>query len=50
MAAFFKVGNRAIEWHVGEKLPAFVEEHRVVTIQADGDELEVILRALRATE
>lgn len=33
-----------VEWHTGEPLP---EVGRVVTIQADGDELEVILNALK---
>lgn len=34
-------------WHVGETLPIITA--RVVTFQADGDELEVILAALKAT-
>lgn len=31
------------EWHVGEPVP---EVGRVVTFQADGDELELILKAM----
>ena len=33
------------EWHVGEELPRNLP--RVVTFQADGDELEAILRGLK---
>jgi hypothetical protein len=36
-----------IEWHVGEALPEITG--RVVTFQADGDELECIVNALKAT-
>jgi len=35
-------------WRVGEPIPDIVS--RVVTFQADGDELEVILRALRGAK
>jgi len=33
------------EWHTGEKLPRI--DGRVVTFQADGEELEVLLEVLR---
>lgn len=33
-------------WHLGDALPA-VAQRRVVRLQADGDELAVILAALR---
>jgi len=36
-----------IEWHVGAPLPEITG--RVITFQADGDELECILKALRDT-
>jgi len=36
-----------IEWHVGEALPEIIG--RVITFQADGDELECIVNALKAT-
>jgi len=36
-----------IEWHVGEALPEIIG--RGVTFQADGDELECIVNALKAT-
>jgi hypothetical protein len=35
------------EWHYGEPLPRL--ECRVVSFQADGDELELIIDALRKT-
>jgi len=35
-------------WHIGEGLPtAQLESARVVTFQADGDELQIILDALK---
>lgn len=34
-------------WHVGEPLPEIT--HRVVTFQADGDELEMIVAAMIRT-
>ena len=36
-----------IEWHVGEGIPDITG--RVITFQADGDELECIVNALKAT-
>lgn len=42
------VGNRIhYQWHVGEPIP--VTDARVVTFQADGDELEMIYQAMRDT-
>ena len=35
------------QWHFGEPLPMFRD--RVITFQADGDELLLILRALAAS-
>ena len=39
-----KKGTIVLEWHVGEPVPANLP--RVVTFQADGDELELILHAM----
>lgn len=52
MALYIKiktpVGTTAwFEWHTGEPLPPL---GRVVEMQADGDELEVILHALSPTQ
>ena len=38
-------GSRVIQWHVGEDLAQITG--RVVTFQADGDELALILTAMR---
>tara|TARA_R110002051_G_scaffold225581_1_gene288502 strand:+ start:283 stop:669 length:387 start_codon:yes stop_codon:yes gene_type:complete len=38
---------RDYEWHVGEGIPEITG--RVITFQADGDELECIVNALKAT-
>lgn len=35
-----------IPWHTGETIPHMIFEQRVLTIQADGHELEQILEAL----
>lgn len=48
MAAYFsgrKMGEKT--WHISQPLPKI--EDRVVTIQADGDELVAILRGLGQT-
>lgn len=34
------------QWHTGEPLPKHINEARVVTIQADCDELDIIMEAL----
>ena len=36
-------------WHLGNEIPEFVEDERVVTFQADGDELNLFLQAMAAT-
>lgn len=36
-----------LHWHIGEPVPAL--KARVVTFQADGDELDLILEAMRKT-
>ena len=36
-----------MSWHVGEPLPEIIKQGRVVTLQVDGDELELILAAMR---
>ena len=37
-----------IQWHIGEPCPQFKDiDGRVFTFQADGDELHVILEAIR---
>lgn len=36
-----------IEWHTGEPLPVELGRARVVKFQADGDELDLILRTLK---
>lgn len=51
MAAYFKNGDSSTEgrwyqWHVGEPLPRVVNEARVLTVQADGHELDALLEAL----
>lgn len=38
-----------IEWHVGDPTPSVLANQRVVTFQADGHELDVILKALERT-
>lgn len=35
------------QWHTGEPLPEGIENQQVVLMQADGDELDVILNALK---
>lgn len=40
-------GAITAQWHVGEPLPAL--SNRVVVFQADGDELELLLRAMRGS-
>ena len=51
MALLIQWFNRGVtkqtEWHYGEPLPSM--QARVVSFQADGDELELILHALKAT-
>lgn len=37
------------EWHVGEPLPWHILRNRIITFQADGDELELIIRAMEQT-
>jgi hypothetical protein len=37
-------GKALAQWHIGEPLP--IVAGRVVTIQADGDELDIIIDAL----
>jgi hypothetical protein len=37
-----EMGGR--EWHIGEPVPAGI--HRVVTVQLDGDELDLLLDAM----
>lgn len=37
------------QWHTGESVPKDINESRVVTLQADGDELDVIMHALNNT-
>ncbi len=46
---YFEDPNSELDllWHLGDPLPA-LSERRVVRLQADGDELGVILAALRA--
>lgn len=39
-------GAITTQWHVGEPLPAL---SNVVVFQADGDELELLLRAMRGS-
>lgn len=41
--------SRGAEWHYGEPLPSDALRARVVVFQADGDELDLILHALKAT-
>lgn len=38
--------TRDIQWHVGEPLPQDVTKERIVKLQADGDELELLLLAI----
>lgn len=38
--------HKTIEWHVGQPVPSFPERTRVLTFQADGHELELILAAM----
>jgi len=40
--------NKESTWHIGEPFPAVTG--RVITFQADGDELELILNALRGRQ
>lgn len=40
---------RWTSWHVGRHIPPLANNSRVLTFQADGDELEIILRAMRET-
>lgn len=44
MLAIKDDSGRWQEWHVGEPLPTL--EGRVITFQADGDELDVLLASL----
>lgn len=37
------------QWHTGEPIPESIKEARVVTVQADGDELDIIMRAMNKT-
>lgn len=47
MAAFFKLDDtRWIQWHVGEPIPDVIENMRVVTVQADGHELDALFEGL----
>lgn len=54
MALFIQFTNsigvsRGVQWHYGEPLPSDALRARVVVFQADGDELDLILHALKAT-
>lgn len=44
-----KAATKTAQWHVGEAIPTLVYERRVVTFQADGDELDLILSAMERT-
>jgi hypothetical protein len=49
MAAFFKsgfIGDKWIQWHVGEPIPPDIRESVVVTVQADGHELDALFQGL----
>lgn len=35
-------------WHIGEPMPYISPASRVITFQADGNELDVILEAIRS--
>lgn len=39
--------TECLPWHTSEPIPPIVLSQRVLTIQADGDELEQILDALK---
>lgn len=45
MLYIIEKGKKGKQWHVGETLPSITT--KVVTFQADGDELEVIVEALK---
>lgn len=47
-AAHAAIKQEIVEWHLGEPIPEAAKD-RVVTFQADGDELEMILAAMRAS-
>jgi len=46
MALFIEFKQKSIEWHLGQKSP--IQPNQVVSIQADGDELELILKTFGA--
>jgi hypothetical protein len=45
MALYIDDKDHHIEWHIGQEVPRF--QSRVITFQADGHELDVIVDALR---
>jgi len=44
---YFKFSDGYQKWHLGEELPSRLKLLRVVVMQADGDELQIILDALK---
>jgi hypothetical protein len=48
MAAYFRLNitERWIVWHVGEPIPPDIRESVVVTVQADGHELDALFQGL----
>ena len=44
MALYIKKDGAWLEWHLGQKVPVLPN---VIELQADGDELEVIIEALK---
>ena len=45
MSLFIGIRKNGVQWHLGESVPEI--SNRVVVFQADGDELEMILDAMR---
>ena len=48
MGLFIGIRKNGIQWHLGESVPEI--SNRVVVFQADGDELEMILDAMRRSK
>ena len=49
MALFIDFSQRSLEWHIGQDSPfGALQPSQVIGIQADGDELELILKTFGA--